>query len=249
MNLERFILEGTQYGGDKEAGRMALSASQLDDDILRIYLRHRYGVMPSEKITMATIGTLVHKGLECLLEENRKIGSEVELEADMPNGWKLTGTADIVDHWNHVIYDVKVIKKYRVTKLKEQGADDPYAWQLNAYRYMIEKESGIDYDIKVAALSPDAGFDFKRAEEIPVLQIVDVPRIANEILEEKFSRQVFELMNHIESGTTPERCTDTWPRRVGGKTIPVRCTIYCDFKNVCPRYQPKDETVVASWGF
>lgn len=255
MEVEKILLEATKYGGNSESGQKSISASSLVDDPLRLWLRWKHGVPPSDTVTQATIGSLVHLGMEKIIETlepvvplTKHLESEVEVGCKMDKGWSFSGTIDILDHETKTIYDVKVVKKYRIEKLRKEEPDDPYIWQLNAYRYMLCR-LGVNYrNMKVIGLSCDAGFDFRSGKMTNVLNIVDVPLIEDAYIEDRFNEQAKILNDHIAMDTPPEKCKDTWPRKVNGKTIPVRCVAYCDYSSLCPHFNPKRETVLAAFG-
>ena len=248
MNWEKLLLKSTEYGGDREPGSKSISASQLTAEPLQRWLRYKYGVIPADTISMATIGSLVHMAIEDILEGVDGVESEKDMSVPLENDWLLTGTADIIDHASKEILDIKVVKKYRLTKIKEQGTKDPYVIQLNTYRYLLKQEIGKDYGMKILALSPDAGFDFKKGILVPTFQIINIPYIPDNEIEQMALDKTNEIQAYIDSDTTPEKCKDTWPRKVGGKTISVRCNTYCSYSKVCPHYNPKPESVIAGWG-
>jgi hypothetical protein len=250
-NMEKLILDGTQYGGLKKPEGKSLSASQLNDEPLLVWLRYKYGVRPTEKITMATIGTLVHGGMEAIIKNGaNRLEAEVELAKKMPCGWTLRGTADIVDRKDKIVYDIKVIKKYRIEKFEQNGIDDPYTWQLNAYRYLL-KQSGSEYDMRLLTLSPDAGLDYKTGIVVPTMRLVPVPYINDADIEEKFRSQVEALKEAIENDKPPKKCQDltSWIRYVNKKKVQTKCLYYCDYRDICPRINEKDENVLSAWGF
>ena len=243
MDLKQFILDITQYGGNQEKEVKAISASQIDTDVLQLWLRYKHGVLPSKDISQAEIGTLGHKGVESEILDRliaTDVVPEVELEYEMKNDWKLTGTADIVDYECRVIYDLKFIKKYRVEKLQKAIEKDPesdtYIWQMNVYRYLLKKMTGQRFRMVVASLSCDGGFNFRKGIKEPVYQEIDIPILDDGIIESQFNTQVGLMENYLNKDKIPPVCDDVWPRKVAGTTVPVRCLQYCSYKEVCPRY-------------
>ena len=249
--IEKIILDGTQYGGNSEPGIKALSASSLNAPVLQNWLRWKHGVLPEDKIKVTNMGSLIHLAIEHLIkkhnarEDEWDIMPEVHLEFPMDNGWDLTGTADIIDYKEGVIYDIKNIKKYRVTKLREQGTKDDYAIQLNAYRFLNKMKTGEDFEMKVFAMSFDGGMDFRSGVDTPVLQIVDVPYIPDEEIIALFNDQVQKLEYHINEDMVPDQC-DTWVRKIRGKSVPARCLLYCSYSSVCPQYDPRPQTIATN---
>jgi len=254
MDMKKLILESTQYSGNSDKEIKALSASQLNDDVLRLWLRYKYGVVENDEISMATIGTLVHKGIECIIkeraatEDNFNIQSEVDLKMNFENTeWMLTGTADIVDFEERIVYDIKTIKKYRVSKLKNEMMSDDYTIQLNAYRMMLENTIGDRFKMAVLALSPDGGFSARTGNTEQTFEEIEIERIENSVISGMFIDKVKLLEYYIEANEVPQKCEDVWIRKVKGKAIPLRCQQYCSYNSICPYYNPKIETHTIDW--
>jgi len=243
-DIEKIILEATEYGGNKNEEAKALSASQLSDDVLRLWLRYKYRVQPSEKIEMNTLGSLVHLGLEQIFKDIDNFEVEHSIEKKMDNGWSLTGTMDLYDTKKNIIYDWKMIKKYRVKKILEQGTNDPYVVQMNVYRYL----TGSNPEMYIASFSSDAGVNFKDGSVESVFKLTEVPFIPDEEIEKLFYDQVELLQQYIEPYKTPPQCEDLWPRKIKGEVVKARCAYYCSFKDLCPRYHEKPDITLNSWG-
>lgn len=245
MKWSEVILAATQYGGNTEPGQKSISASSITKPVLIRWLQWKYGVIPQKTVSMATIGSLVHKAIEhIVINMGTNIEPEKECKLDLGDDWFLTGTADIVNHIDKEIIDLKIVKTYRVKKLQEaiksgNLESDDYIVQLNAYRQMIDP----DYKMRVMALSPDAGYDFKKKTVVPTFQMIDVPEMDAIGIARK---AVAELRQYIDTDTTPSMCDDVWPRKGVG---PVRCMIYCNYNEVCPYYKPSLSQQMKSIGW
>ena len=254
-DFKQILLDNTEYGGETAPGSKAVSASQFNAPLLQRWLRYKYGVPKSEEIGVNTIGSLVHLAIEGIIGKlGSSVNAEVSMEKEFPNGWKLTGTADIIDRRASIIYDIKMIKKYRTVKLKEaikKNAywQDDYIVQLNILRYLAEWDTVKTYDMRVMALQPDAGFDFKTGMDIPVYEEIEIPRINDHEIEEKFHRLINELLLFLNADKVPEKCEDVWPRKVKGTTIAVRCKTYCSYRDLCPRYNVNPLTAANAMDF
>ena len=245
MNIKKRIMAATGYR-DTEPFVKEISASQLGSDILQIFLRYKYGVPKETEPSVSTMGSLLHLGMEKVLEDIEDVDTEVHFEKDIDGTeWKLTGTIDAFDRRCNTIYDWKMVKKYRVQKLEKELETDPYTLQLNAYRIL----TGTNPVMKIVTFSCDAGYDFKTGSVIPVMKVIDVPEIPDELMMQMIKDKVDAVEEHIKNGTTPERCADVWLRKTKNGTVPIRCEQYCSYKKVCKRYNPKPEKVVASWGY
>ncbi len=246
MNLEKWItekiLEKTQYQGNTEAGIKAISASDFGNDILQIWLRYKYGVPEKTEIGQDTLGTVVHFGMEQILKDEAE--TEVSMELEMPNGWKLTGMADIV--LQDAICDIKVTKSYTIERV-EKEPDHQYVWQLNVYRYLYEKLHDKEMSMYLIAFLKDGGYDFRKMENKPSLKVIQIPLVSNDEIEKKF----YEITSQIEQfetlGIEPPQCKDLWFRKVRGKSIPVRCMQYCAYSDKCKYFNPKHTTTMEMW--
>ena len=258
MDIEKLILKATEYGGDKRAGQKAISASSLNKPLLQLWLRYKYGVIPAEKVTMATLGSLLHLGMEKVCEG--KFTTEADYEAKLwanDEEWKLTGTIDAIelgeDGKPKTIYDWKTIKRYRVETLKKHIEEDPwsddYIVQMNVYAFLIMRKHSVVPEMKIVTLSPDAGLNSRKGIEEPFLEIIDIPDLGMSQVGERVVQTIQDLQWHIKEGSVPPRCEDTWPRKVNGTTVPLRCMYFCSYQGYCPHYNPKPETVTATWEF
>lgn len=248
MNWEKFLLDMTKYEGPAVVPHSkTISASQITAPLLQRWLAWNHGVPEQNEIGVNTIGSLVHKAIEySVIKLGENIEAEKECELELENGWKLTGTADIVDHINKEIIDIKMVKQYRIEKLVKAATgsipwEDEYIIQLNAYREMI----GSDYRMSVMALSPDAGYDHKKKTVTKPFRMVKIPNIGQLSIEKAFEA-TNELQEWIDIGETPPRCPDVWERKGIG---PMRCMIYCNYKEVCPYFKPSNNQIMKSWGF
>lgn len=246
MNIEKMvidtILEKTQYQGNTKPGVKAISASDFGNDLLQIFLRYKYGVPDKIEIGQDTLGTVVHFGMEQMFEDIAD--AEVSMELEMENGWRLTGTADIV--FDNAICDIKVTKNYTIEKV-EQEPNHQYIWQLNVYRYLYEKLHNKTMDLYLIAFLKDGGYDFRKIESKPSLRIVQIPYKSNEEIEKKFYEITKALEHYEEIGSEPPQCTDLWFRKVKGKAIPVRCMQYCRYNDKCKYFNPNPNTIMEMW--
>lgn len=238
------ILEKTQYQGNTEAGVKAISASDFGNDILQIWLRYKYGVPEKTEIGQDTIGTLFHFGVEQILKDEAE--TEVSMELEMQNSWKLTGTADIILENAIYMCDIKLTKSYTIERV-EKEQEHQYVWQLNVYRYLYEKLHGKEMQMYLIAFLKDGGYDFRKMENKPSLRVVQIPYISDIKIEEKFKEITEDIEKYEELGVEPPQCKDLWFRKVRGKSVPVRCMQYCAYKDKCKYFNPKPTTIMEMW--
>lgn len=242
-NLEQILINETQYGGNNEPNVKQISASQFGDEMLQIWLRYKYGVPKRNKFDQSTIGSIVHKGIETILSKYDNFETEKDVEKEFDNGWKLSGSIDIIDNENRIIYDVKVTKQYTIEQLKKEP-EHHYIWQLSVYRYLMNQLTGYDYDIKLLAILKDGTeFDSRNGCAREHISIIDLEPKSYEQVENKFYEMTENIEKYEALGSKPNQCKDLWFRKVKGNLIPMRCEVYCAYKDVCPYYnKPKRMT-------
>jgi len=234
MNLEQLILKETQYQGNKEPHQKQLSASDFGSDILKIYLRYKYGVPDKEEFGQDTLGTIVHIGLQSLFKDKYEI--EKSLEKEFSNGWKLTGSIDLINHKNREIIDIKVTKQYTIERVLQEP-NHQYIWQLSVYKYLAEKFFDREFDVKLLLVLKDGGYDFRKAVMKPSLELLEIKPKSHKEIEDKFNEIVSKIEAYEELGEKPEQCDDLWFRKIKGQSVPLKCEQYCSYKKVCPYYK------------
>jgi len=235
-NLEQILINETQYSGNTEPNIKQISASQFGDEMLQIWLRYKYGVPKRNKFDQSTIGSIMHKGIEIILSKYDDFETEVDVEYEFVNGWKLSGSIDIVDVENKIIYDVKVTKQYTIEQLKKEP-EHHYIWQLSVYRYLMNKLMNTDYNIKLLAILKDGtDFDSRTGTARDHISIIDLEPKSYEEVERRFYEITSEINKFEITDSYPEKCENLWFRKIKGNLIPMKCEIYCSYKDVCPYY-------------
>ena len=238
---KQLLLNGTKYGGDSSIERKSISASEFNKPLLQLYYRYKYGIPKQNDIGVNTLGSLIHKGIETILEQRDDILTEYGMKYTFDNGWSLTGTADIIDKELKTILDIKFTKHFVGSDMKTKsdyiianGEKDDYIVQLSVQRYLWYKETKESYDAGLLLLNKDAGLDFKRGKEVAAFEILDCSDMLlsyNEV-ESKFNSLVEKLTYHIENNIVPNECEDLMFRKFNGKTIKMRCK-YCAYNKKC----------------
>lgn len=231
MNIKQLLIERTQYKGKKEPNTKYISASELGDEPLKVWLRQQYGVIENTDFDQATIGSLLHIGIQEILKDIYI--TEYQLETILPNGWGLTGSIDLLNIKNKEIIDIKVTKSYTIESVFK-NTNHQYIWQLSAYRYLCYKHFGFDFDTKLLFILKDGGFDFKTMRKIESIEIIDIQPKSYVEVERKHN----EMVEILERNTIPEQCSDVWYRKTQAGSIPMKCKTYCVYSNVCKYYKP-----------
>ena len=130
MDLIKILQEYKWYDGESKPKH--LSASQISKEPLELWLDQKGYDKNPEKLSDATLGSIVHLGLEKILESQDLDGIDIEkrLELSLNNGWTISGKPDLVDHKNKVIYDYKTGKNYTKKMLDKDGKNHGYAIQM-----------------------------------------------------------------------------------------------------------------------
>jgi hypothetical protein len=254
--VEKIVEKLCKY---ERKGDKTISASQFGSEILQIY----YSIVAKDnevlfEIGQNDIGTLVHKGLDCGIKEldDENLQSEVELEYELTNGWKITGTCDLIEETDHgaIIHDYKVTKKYTAKKLREAIAKHDYTHQyilqLNAYRFMYEKKA------KTTSTAMVLDMFIKDADKLksePTYEEIEIPRIEDDVVLTKAYEITTTVESYINAGVVPDKCSDVWTRKLrNGTVVDMKCFAYCDYKNICKYYNNRGktdmETSLGGWG-
>ena len=234
------ILKAVEYNGNKQKNQKEISASMLGLDLQQCLLKYKYGTIENQTVGQNTIGSLVHLGLNCI-----DFGNEVECEYPTSikyKDWIISGTIDRVDFKNRIITDTKVTKTYTIQSILKDDLHS-YRLQVNMYRILLKKLTGIDFNMQLEIFDKQGGYNYRKGETIPDLVYLLIERINDEIIWDR----VDDIIKFIEIGQE-KSCDDVWLRKVGSETIPTRCELYCSYKQVCKKYNPKPKTIITGWG-
>jgi len=238
---KQLLLCGTKYGGDSSVERKSISASEFNRPLLQLYYRYKYGIPKQNDIGVNTLGSLVHKGIETILEPRREILTEYSMKYIFDNGWSLTGTADIIDKELKTILDIKFTKHFVGSDMKTKSDyiranrwKDDYIVQLSVQKYLWYKETEESYNAGLLLLNKDAGLDFKRGKEVPAFEILDCSDmlLSYDEIENRFNNLIEKLTYHIKNNIVPNECEDLMFRKFNGRTIKMRCK-YCAYNKEC----------------
>jgi len=264
-DLEKDILKATAYksGYVNEEDKYVISASMVAKEPLQNYLSIVYGKVEADSFNDATLGSVFHRGMEIIMHEKRRTddepgivwGIEHSMDVELSNGWVLSGTADLIlqpipGHFE--IRDYKTTKAYAHTMFKKDVHNHDYTKQLQVLEALFREGNSrpaiigsvtlvCDYFIKDAkALEFEKSH---RPEVVPNRMGTEDVNASNVLLGE-IVEITNKLQEHIEGATLPLKCKDTWPRKVKGHTIHIRCQLYCSHNKVCPYYDATTRTSV-----
>jgi len=270
VDVKQLILDGTKYesGYKNEEDKYVISASMVANDPLQNYLSIVHGKGEDMDIGDNTLGSVFHLGMEHIMRKKRAedeitlthangqvIGVEQSYHSELPNGWIVSGTADLVTEevpGVFAIHDYKLSKSYAKKMMKKELYTHNYTIQLQVLDFLFRRERGrpsiINENIRLYCefFVKDA----KAIEKEPTYERIVCPNTegtddmnAVTVMQEKLVAITDSLQAYIEAGEIPPICTDRWPRNVKGKVIPTRCALYCDHGKAgrCPHYQPSTQ--------
>jgi len=243
------------YKGKQEAKK--ISASQCGAPLLQLYLSQTCKVVDGpNSFSKATIGSIAHRGMEELIE-GEHLEKEIAMERMLPNGWKITGTSDLIDHENKVVIDYKFEMNYAYRMHFKEGPDASYNMQGACYSWLCHDNDlsvsphpiNLDYEFHIMSFITDHS-PIKKDHPAEAIQVTQMPIHDNYNFQEIMFHKTNELESHINTGVPPPECDDVWWRSVNGKKVRTRCEFYCKYKDVCPYVTTHSTQAanVASWG-
>jgi hypothetical protein len=213
----------------------------IGSELLQNYLRIINEPVQEKQLRDTTLGTIFHIGMAEIAKNfyERVVYTEYSMNTKLSNGWVVSGTADLIVHFENYIeiHDYKLAKKYTAKMVKQDikmGKEHSYALQLQTLHYLWNRKNSkyldnklfIDFFLK----------DTKIQDQEKVLEQVEIEPKANEDMEEILLQKTNELQSYIEEGKIPPKCTYTWPRSVKGRLVQFKCAYYCSQSEVCPYY-------------
>ena len=230
------LLSATKYIPSEH--KMRLSASEVSSDMLELYLKRKHNISES-KISQATIGSLLHVGCEMAFAEEDYVSVE-ETFSKLITGTNsyATATVDYIDTKNKVVIDWKTTKEYtaKMVKAAIKKGDlfgNGYILQMNHQNYIINEPG---YKYYLGMFYKDAKVDYKTGIESDSFELIEIPMIDPD----KYHKYIIDKANLLElmikDNIMPIKCSDLWPRKIGGVTINAKCKYYCSVSSVCPHY-------------
>lgn len=121
-------------------------------------------------------------------------------------------------------------KQVKVFERNENLADfGDWLYQVNMYRYLLELKGHKVKAMKLQMNIRDAGTFTAIARGVDKnIYFVNIPVVDNDEIVSYFTAKRDELLKHLNSNTTPPKCTneETWQ----GK----KCEKYCEVRTLCP---------------
>lgn len=226
MSLINKLLSHDFYSGDRTNEKQVSVSEVANGNVLQAVLARLHEVPKPKSLGQSHIGSLADIGLRQLAIEG-VLGEEVvsgcRVLMNLPNGVILSGEPDILDNEEKVIYDLKITKIYSYKEIIKQGSSHQYAKQINYYRLMF----GSDYSmVLLLALKDQSEVENSKSYMESAFVEVPIARIDDDKLIEEAVRFSDEVKFHLENGTKPEKCEDTWQND-------FKCRHYCSYNVFC----------------
>jgi hypothetical protein len=239
--FNRAILESTTYSGNKIKQKKILSASQINNDDLPLYLKYMYGLNKKEpQYGQNTIGSIYQLGCDKIFEN--KVGEIAKrLELKLKNEWLLSGELDhlIPFEYNgdthYVIVDNKLVKYAKLDEILKKGDKHDYSLQVRIYKYLLHVVMGIDND-KIHTylfLAFKDGSWFTKSI-IPNYKLLKINNTLNDKeLEQLFYDKTNRMDYYFDNNEIPDKCKNLFWRAAEKPAKPMRCLKFCDVSEHC----------------
>jgi len=237
------ILKATQYSGSRGNERI-LSASSIENDILPIYLKIKYGSEKKDELSQSTIGTLLHSGVDEAFKGQANTNIALRRKMPINHDFMLSGETDIEFYEEDTnilnIIDNKCIK-YSTYEDIVSGKSSDYLTQLKAYEYLAKNVDKRKYSkIKVyLAMYFKDGTKFGK-KPIPDFLLVNFTNRL--ITDDEFRDKIDSITEQLDMYLTdeklvPDECSKLYWNRATEPAKKQRCISFCDVNGVCPYYK------------
>ena len=242
---EDLILKSTQYSGSREPNARVLSASSINKENYYLMNQYKFQKKEQESFGANTIGSIFQLGIDAAIQKNDSEGRYIFfflLEYELENGWKISGELDVMDTIENVIIDNKVISAYSYKDVMKNIPSSDYNLQVATYVMLdhISKRQE-DVDAGYAHSEPAKGAlaiinKGGSASKNDIYTTLELNMYSPEEMMELYVLKANELQHFIDTDTMPDEVCDT--AKFGmEKGVPKRCTLYCDYRDVCPNYK------------
>jgi len=238
--IEDTLVAAAAYGGNQTSMKKQISASQLGNDDLQLYLKYMHGGKDGAEFEANTFGSIYHLGAEKAFAGIPDVETEMSMKYMLPNGWLVTGSVDLILHKYKVIADHKTTTATSIASTIKDGKNSSYGLQMAVYKLLLSKERNL-HDYSAVLPMVDKSFSYFKKNKYNQLTFVDMETFSVEDTERLLVEKTNRLQEFIDLGQEPAECANLfWYGPKGGKRKRMRCIHYCDQSNNCPYY--KDST-------
>lgn len=244
QDFEELLLKATQYSGSRKSGEKVISASSINREPYFLLVQHLFDKQEQSSYGANTTGSLYQLGLDLALAShgNGRWKTAQRLTHKLPNGWTISGEYDIFDTETNTIIDGKVISDYSYKSVMKNDIDSDYNIQVATYSALehinkSEEELALrQLPAKGALHIVNKGGSAAKNNISTWLDLFmhDADTIIQMFIDKTNQLQVL-LDDYNATGKLPDEVCDTAKYGMD-KGVPKRCTLYCDYKDVCPHF-------------
>ena len=257
-DFEELLLKATQYSGSRKSGEKVISASSINREPYFLLVQHLFDKQEQSSYGANTTGSLYQLGLDSALAShgNGRWRTAQRLSYVLPNGWTISGEYDIFDTETNTIIDGKVISDYSYKSVMKNDIDSDYNVQVATYSALEHLSKEAD-DFILRPLPAKGALHIVNkggsAAKNNVSTWLDLFMHDADTIIKMFTDKTDQLQtlldNYESTGQLPEEVCDTAKYGMD-KGVPKRCTLYCDYKDVCPHYNKNkhftDKRIIAN---
>ena len=233
--IENTLVKAAAYSGNMEPGKKQISASQLGNDTLQLYLKYKHGGKESIIFDAATFGSIYHLGAEYAFKDIDTVETEKSLSYELSNGWLVTGSIDLIDHKHKLIVDHKTTTATSIASTQKEGKNSSYGLQQSVYRWLLKKNYDLDYSAILAMV--DKNFSYFKDNKFNQINFIEIDTHTIEDTEQLLLDKTNELQSYIDLDQEPGQCQNLfWYARKGQKRKAMKCLHYCDQSQHCPYF-------------
>ena len=235
--IEDTLVKAAAYSGNMDAKKKEISASQLGNDDLQIYLKYMNGGKDSNEFGANTFGSIYHLGAEEAFKDIPNSETEVSMRYKLSNGWTLTGTVDLLLHAFKIIADHKTTTSGSIASTVKDGRNGGYALQMGAYKLLLKKNHNLD-DYTAILPMVDKSFSHFKPNKYDQLTFVEAETYSIEDIEQMAIDKTNKIQEYIDFEIVPPVCKNRFPFKPRGSktTKPMRCLHYCDQADNCKHF-------------
>lgn len=244
QDFEELLLKATQYSGSRKSGEKVISASSINREPYFLLVQHLFDKQEQSSYGANTTGSLYQLGLDSALAThgNGRWRTAQRLQYTLQNGWTISGEYDIFDTETNTIIDGKVISDYSYKSVMENKIDSDYNLQVATYS-MLEHLNKSEEELNKRPLPAKGALHIVNkggsAAKNNISKWLDLFMYDADSMLTIYTEKTNQLQEALDAynkdGSLPEDVCDTAKYGMD-KGVPKRCTLYCDYKNVCPHF-------------
>ena len=238
--IEDILVEAARYSGNQKSHKKQLSASQLGNDDLQIYLKYMHGGKDSTQFEANTFGSVYHLGAEKAFDGVPNTETEVSLQYALPNGWLITGSVDLMVHQYQILADHKTTTSTSIASTIKDGKNSGYGLQMAVYKWLLWKNRDITGYSAVLPMV-DKSFSYFKKNKYNQLTFVEIDTFSLEDTEALLIEKTNKLQDYIDMEIEPAECANLfWYGAKGQTKKPMRCHFYCDQADNCSAFKKRN---------